>query len=73
MESFLRVIEYGNAVQYMQGAIDLTKKNFDFINITLTKYKELALLNCQIRLVVMAPRHFYIFFLAVYKIDREIK
>ena len=39
--SELFLCDHGNAVQYMQGAIDLTKKNFDFINI-LQKYKELA-------------------------------
>jgi hypothetical protein len=33
---------YGNAVQYMQGAIDLTKKNFDFINITLTEVQRVG-------------------------------
>ena len=34
--------DYGDAIQYMQGAIDLTKKNFDFINITLSEVQRVG-------------------------------
>ena len=34
--------DYGDAIQFMQGAIDLTKKNFDFINITLSEVQRVG-------------------------------